>query len=219
MNDNFTEARRKMVESQIMTRDISDQRVVKAMLKVQRHHFVSQALQHRAYINGALPIDENQTISQPYIVAKMTEALQIRGGEKVLEIGTGSGYQAAVLAEMDARVFTVERFPKLATQARRRLENAGYQNVLVIAGDGTMGWPEFAPYDRIIVTAGAPSIPDKLTAQLKNGGIMVIPVGGKDSQRLKIITRRGDTAMARDSIGCVFVPLIGLYGWKKEDTR
>ena len=218
MKDNFTESRRSMVESQILTRDITDQRVIQALLKVPRHHFVPQALQHRSYLDGALPIDENQTISQPYIVAIMTEALQIRGGEKVLEIGTGSGYQAAILAEMGARVYTIERFTKLATQARRKLESAGYQNVLVIAGDGTMGWPEFEPYDRIIVTAGAPSVPEKLTAQLKNGGIMVIPVGGKDLQKLKIITRRGDTAVARDSIGCIFVPLIGLYGWEKEDN-
>ena len=203
-----------MVEEQLAKRDIKDARVLAAMRKIPRHLFVAPAMQHRAYVNGALPIDCNQTISQPYMVAIMTEALRLRGGEKVLEIGTGSGYQAAVLAELGAKVFTIERMPQLATQARTKLEQSGYGNVAVISGDGTLGWPEFAPYDRIIITAGAPAIPEKLLNQLNEGGIMVVPVGGKDHQILKIIQRKGDTASSSDSVGCVFVPLIGIHGWK-----
>jgi len=203
-----------MVEEQLEQRGIMDQKVLAAMRKIPRHQFVAPAMHHRAYINGALPIDCNQTISQPYMVAIMTEALKLGGGEKVLEIGTGSGYQAAVLAELGAKVFTIERMPQLATQARAKLEQSGYGNVAVISGDGTLGWPEFAPYDRIIITAGAPTIPENLLGQLNDGGIMVVPVGGKNHQTLKIIQRKGDKASSADSVGCVFVPLIGIHGWK-----
>lgn len=207
-----------MVEKQLQARGISDEKVLAAMSKIPRHLFVAPSLKMKAYSNSALPIEESQTISQPYMVAVMTQALQIKGGERVLEIGAGSGYQAAVLAEMGARVFTIERIPRLATAARKLLESLGYQNIAVIAGDGTLGWPEFAPYDRIIVTAGAPNIPEKLLAQLKDEGIMVIPVGDKFGQTLKIIQRKGNTAITRDSVKCIFVPLIGKEGWDKNNA-
>ena len=216
MNESLENSRRKMVEQQLRQRGVSDEKVLAAMLKVPRHLFVAPALRMKAYSNSALPIDENQTISQPYMVAVMSQALKIQGGEKVLEIGSGSGYQAAVLAEMGAKVFSIERIPRLATQARKLLESLGYLNVAVIAGDGTLGWPEYAPYDRIIVTAGAPAIPDTLLAQLKDGGIMVVPVGDKYNQTLKIIRRTGNAAFTTDSIRCVFVPLIGAEGWNKN---
>ena len=206
-----------MVEDQLIKRGIKDEKVLEAMRRVPRHLFIPPAMQHRAYVNGALPIDCNQTISQPYMVALMTESLRLKGGEKVLEIGTGSGYQAAVLSELGAKVFSIERQVQLATQARRTLERSGCQNVAVIAGDGTLGWPEYAPYDRIIVTAGSPSIPESLVGQLTDGGILVVPVGGKNHQTLKIITRKGDKATSSDSVGCIFVPLIGIHGWKKGD--
>ncbi len=215
MKDSLELVRHKMVTEQIENRGISDHNVLSAMRKVPRHLFIPQVYRHRAYCNGALPIDENQTISQPYIVALMTQSLEIRGGEKVLEIGTGSGYQAAILSEMGAKVFTIERIPRLASQARETLEKLGYGNVAVIAGDGTLGWQEYAPFDRIIVTAAAPEIPQKLVAQLKEDGIMVIPVGSRLHQTLKIIRRKGDKALSKDSVGCVFVPLIGIQGWHK----
>lgn len=213
MIDLTQSARLKMVKDQLQDRDIKDIRVLQAMSKVPRHLFIPPSMRHRAYINGALPIEENQTISQPYMVALMTQALEIKGGEKVLELGTGSGYQAAVLAEMGAKVYSIERIPKLATQARKLLEELGYHNVAVIAGDGTLGWQEYAPFDRIIVTAAAPDV--LLLNQLKDGGIMAVPIGDKDRQTLKIFRKIGEKYSSVDSVGCVFVPLIGIHGWKK----
>ena len=208
-------ARKRMVEKDISPRGLKDQRVLDAMLKVPRHLFVSEAQRMSAYEDHPLPIGEGQTISQPYIVALMTEALQLTGSETVLEIGTGSGYQTAILAELAARVYSIERIPSLTGRARKVLDSLGYKNVLVKLSDGTMGWDEYAPYDRILVTAGAPSVPEPLVDQLVPGGILVIPVGSNSLQELVRVTKREDGSVKEDRMGsCVFVRLVGKHGWE-----
>ncbi len=203
-----------MVEEQIMVRGVTDKTVLDAMRKVPRHLFVQDALASRAYSDSALPIGEGQTISQPYIVAFMSELLQIEPGHKVLEIGTGSGYQAAVLAEMGADVFSVERIRKLFLAVRKLLFDLRYFNIQLKLDDGTMGWPEHAPYDRIIVTAGGPEIPQYLIDQLAEGGRMVIPVGDqKRVQRLMLVTKNAGSIETTDMGGCAFVDLVGKQGW------
>ena len=216
MKDPFEPARLEMIEDQIVSRGIKDENVIRAMKNVPRHLFVNPTMKNRAYIDSALPLSSGQTISQPYIVAFMTEALQLNGDERVLEIGTGSGYQAAVLAEIVQKVFTIERYPELAVKARNLLENMGYNNIIVSSGDGTLGWPKFAPYDRIIVTAGAPEVPIILLDQLTDDGLMVTPVGDKHRQEMQIIRKEGDSYSVIKSIGCLFVPLVGIYGWVNE---
>ncbi|WP_320169881.1 protein-L-isoaspartate(D-aspartate) O-methyltransferase [Maridesulfovibrio sp.] len=207
-------SRLKMVEEQIMVRGVTDKTVLDAMRKVPRHLFVQDALASRAYSDSALPIGEGQTISQPYIVAFMSELLQIEPGHKVLEIGTGSGYQAAVLAEMGADVFSVERIRKLFLAVRKLLFDLRYFNIQLKLDDGTMGWPEHAPYDRIIVTAGGPEIPQYLIDQLAEGGRMVIPVGDqKRVQRLMLVTKNAGSIETTDMGGCAFVDLVGKQGW------
>lgn len=207
-------SRLKMVDEQIVARGVADKNVLDAMSKVQRHLFVQDALASRAYSDSALPIGEGQTISQPYIVAVMSELLKIESGHKVLEIGTGSGYQAAVLAEMGADVFTVERIRKLFISARKLLFDLRYFNIQVKLDDGTMGWPDNAPYDRIIVTAGGPEIPQYLIDQLADPGILVIPVGGqKRVQRLMLVTKTDGKIETTDMGGCAFVDLVGKQGW------
>ncbi len=191
---------------------IRDERVLHAIATVPRDRFVTDVFKPRAYDDTALPIGNNQTISQPYTVAFMTERLAPASGKKVLEIGTGSGYQAAVLAELGCRVFTIERHPDLHLTARKLLEALGYR-VATLCGDGTVGWSEFAPYDGIIVTAAAPEVPDALLQQLAEGGRLVIPVGGQSMQSLRIITRRGDVFNEEVEDGFKFVPLIGKKGW------
>lgn len=202
-----------MIREQLIARDIVDERVLKAMDCVPREAFVSEALRARAYEDSPLPIGEEQTISQPYMVALMTELLRLKGDEKVLEIGTGSGYQTAILAELAGKVFSIERSFTLSQKARKNLENLGYTNVLLRVGDGTIGWAEFAPYDRIIVTAGAPDVPQSLLKQLSEGGIMVVPAGDRAHQDLKVITKTKSGLDIRSGGGCVFVPLIGREGW------
>lgn len=207
-------SRLKMVDEQIVARGVADKNVLDAMSKVQRHLFVQDALASRAYSDSALPIGEGQTISQPYIVAVMSELLKIESGHKVLEIGTGSGYQAAVLAEIGADVFTVERIRKLFISARKLLFDLRYFNIQVKLDDGTMGWPDNAPYDRIIVTAGGPEIPQYLIDQLADPGILVIPVGGqKRVQRLMLVTKTDGKIETTDMGGCAFVDLVGKQGW------
>lgn len=207
-------SRSKMVDEQIVARGVSDKAVLDAMRKIPRHLFVQDALASRAYSDSALPIGEGQTISQPYIVAFMSELLHIESGHKVLEIGTGSGYQAAVLAEMGADVFTVERIRKLFLAARKLLFDMRYFNIQLKLDDGTMGWPEHAPYDRIIVTAGGPEIPQYLIDQLADGGRLVIPVGGqKRVQRLMLVTKNDGKVDTVDMGGCAFVDLVGKQGW------
>jgi len=195
-------------------RGITDERLLGAMAKVPRHLFVPPPFTNRAYDDSALPIGMMQTISQPYTVAFMTQALGVKPGDKVLEVGTGSGYQAAILAEMGAHVFTIERHMELLTRARKVLEKLGYR-VASKAGDGTLGWSEFAPYNGIIVTAAAPDVPDPLLKQLADGGRLVIPVGDWDVQNLLVVTRRGEEFDRKEVFGFKFVPLIGKMGWAK----
>lgn len=216
MND-FAIARRRMVEEQIRARGVKDPRVIDAMLRVPRHLFVPEALAAQAYSDFPLPIGERQTISQPYMVATMSEALQLKGDEKVLEVGTGSGYQAAVLALLARQVFSLERIPALARQARRVLDAAGFARVNVRVTDGTFGWEEEAPFDAIMVTAGAPAIPRPYLDQLTIGGRLVIPVGDRVSQVLVRVTRRGERDFREERLlGCRFVPLVGDHGWREE---
>jgi protein-L-isoaspartate(D-aspartate) O-methyltransferase len=206
-------AREEMVKHQLVRRGISNPLVLDAMRKVPRHKFVAQALRNRAYDDCPLPIGHGQTISQPYIVALMTECMELKGGERVLEIGTGSGYQAAILAEIAAKVFTMERHPALASQARKTLDNLKYSNIVMRTGDGSIGWKQFAPYHSIIVTAGSPGVPESLVNQLADRGRLVIPVGEKYSQDLAVVTRKGDDIDVDKVAGCVFVPLLGREGW------
>lgn len=207
--------RKVMVEEQLISRGIKDKRVLDAMGKVPRQIFIEEALRSRAYGDYPLPIGEKQTISQPYMVALMTEALELRGNEKVLEIGTGSGYQSAVLAELCDKVYSVERIKSLAIKAREHLDSLKYMNVAIKIFDGTYGWIEHAPYDAIIVTAGAPEIPQSLIDQLVINGRMVIPVGDEFSQVLVKVEKNKDGIRTTNICGCVFVKLVGNYGWKE----
>jgi len=215
---NYHLARKKMVENQIVARGIRDRAVIRAMSTVPRHLFVGEALRDRAYGDFPLPIGNGQTISQPYMVARMTEALQLTGVEKVLEIGTGSGYQAAVLAETAGRVVSLERIGSLLRSARATLEDIGCHRVVVHLSDGTLGWKEAAPYDAILVAAGAPEIPKELMSQLVEGGRLVIPVGSMDQQSLKRLVRLEEGNRIEDLGSCVFVPLIGYKGWPDSRT-
>jgi protein-L-isoaspartate(D-aspartate) O-methyltransferase len=213
----FTIARRRMVEEQVVARGVTDQRVIDAMLKVPRHKFVEEALGNQAYTDGPLPIGERQTISQPYMVAVMSEALALDGSETVLEVGTGSGYQAAVLALLAHRVFSLERIPALARRARKTLDSCGYTKVNIRLADGTHGWREMGPFDAIVVTAGAPEVPQDYLNQLAVGGRLVIPVGDRATQILMRITRVSATEFKEEKmLGCRFVPLVGNHGWQDE---
>lgn len=203
---------RDMVEAQLIARGISAPRVLEAFRKVPRHAFVPENMRGSAYEDCALPIGEGQTISQPYMVAIMTELLKLKGGEKVLEIGTGSGYQTALLAELCQKVYTMERIKALAQRAENILRGLGYNNVEYIVGDGTEGYPPQAPYDGILVTAGCPAIPPPLIDQLTEGGRLVVPVGERHLQTLIIATKEKGEIKVEESIGCVFVPLIGKFG-------
>jgi protein-L-isoaspartate(D-aspartate) O-methyltransferase len=200
---------RLMVESQLRARGIADERLLQAMERVPRHQFAPNADLDAAYADTPIPIAEGQTISQPYIVAVMLEALQLTAEDKVLEVGTGSGYQTALLAELVASVYSVERHGALAQQARQTLDELGYHNVAIFVGDGSAGLPEFAPFDAIIVSAAAPQIPPPLFEQLRDGGRMILPVGGFVAQELRLVRKRGDQPLTAALDGCRFVPLIG----------
>jgi len=213
----FAVARRRMVEKQIRARGISDVRVIEAMLKVPRHKFVEEALSSQAYSDYPLPIGESQTISQPYIVAAMSQALLLQGHEKVLEVGTGSGYQAAVVSMLADRVFSLERIPALARRARLILNKNGFSKVNIRLTDGTYGWEEEAPFDAILVTAGAPEIPESYIDQLASGGRLVIPVGDRNSQVLKRVIKLSSGDWRTENLmDCRFVPLVGDKGWKDQ---
>lgn len=206
--------RQRMVNEQIIARGIADARVIAAMREVPRHLFVQEALARQAYMDNPLPIGEGQTISQPYTVALMSELLQVQPGMRVLEIGTGSGYQAAVLARMGADVYTVERIPKLCQAARERLLSQGYYSAHVKLDDGTMGWPSAAPFERILVTAGGPEVPPPLVEQLAEGGRLVIPVGtSRKSQCLVLVERVHGQVQHTQLCGVQFVDLVGAHGW------
>ena len=215
MNHDYRLAREKMVKNQIIPRGVTDPGVLEAMGKIQRHLFVEEALIGEAYNDHPLPVGYKQTISQPYIVALMTEALELTGKEKTLEIGTGSGYQTAILAELSKTVYTIERIEPLLEKGKMLLKNLGYTNIFFKAFDGTLGWDAFAPYDAIIVTAGAPKIPEPLLDQLAEGGRMVIPIGNRYGQDLIKVTRMNNVFKERNLGGCRFVDLIGAHGWEE----
>ncbi len=213
---NYQLAREELVQS-LRVKGIRDDRVLEAIGEVKRHQFVPPNLRARAYEDVPLPIGNGQTISQPYMVARMTELLELTGKEKVLEIGTGSGYQAAILAKLATKVFTVERITGLAKTAQDRLEKMDITNILHKVGDGTLGWREFAPYECIMVTAGTPAAPISITDQLAEAGKLVIPIGPRRVQDLKLITKQDGKPVVHSKGGCIFVPLVGSGGWTSQD--
>jgi protein-L-isoaspartate(D-aspartate) O-methyltransferase len=202
-----------MIEEQLVRRGITDERVIAAMRRIPRHLFVEEALRDRAYGDHPLPIGEGQTISQPYIVAQMTSLLALVGTEKILEVGTGSGYQTAVLAALARRVCSIERLPSLAVRARSLVEGLGITNVWIRVGNGTLGWPDEAPFDRILIAAGAPAVPPPLVQQLGAGGRMVLPVGDLTNQTLTMVEQGAGTMQTTTWGDCTFVKLVGKYAW------
>ncbi len=212
--DPYERERLRMVEEQLVRRRVTDARVLDALRKVPRHLFVEEALRDRAYGDHPLPIGEEQTISQPYIVALMTQLLELSERDKVLEIGTGSGYQTAVLAELARRVCSIERLPRLAERARALLEQLGYANVWVRVGSGTLGWPDEAPFNRILVTAGGPSVPPPLFQQLAEGGRLVLPLGDPVNQTLTLVEKVRGEMKTQEHGECKFVKLVGKYAWE-----
>jgi protein-L-isoaspartate(D-aspartate) O-methyltransferase len=211
----YKSLRESMVEFQLKPRGINDPRVLEAMSEVHRHLFVPEDARPHAYGDHPIPIGEGQTISQPYMVALMTQALELKGDERVLEVGTGSGYQAALLSRLCSKVYTVEKVASLALKTKELFNKQGYDNINVKVGDGTEGWPEFSPYDGIVVTAGAPKIPEPLVEQLAEGGRIVIPVGNTFSQELVVGKKISGKLTQEGVCGCMFVPLLGKYGWKE----
>jgi len=209
--------RRKMVEEQILGRGIKDLSVMEVLSRVPRHLFVNSSLQHRAYGDCPLPIGENQTISQPYIVALMTQVLELKGEERVLEIGTGSGYQTAILAELAAQVFTIERVKPLVKKTKELLEGLKYKNIVFKTFDGTYGWRDQSPFDAILISAATPSIPKSLIEQLADKGRLVAPVGERESQDLIVLNKNGNRVVERKIGSCKFVPLIGKFAWSEEE--
>ncbi|MCO6048480.1 protein-L-isoaspartate(D-aspartate) O-methyltransferase [Mesorhizobium sp. RP14(2022)] len=218
MGDSFATRRRRMVDTQIASRGVSDPRVLEAMRTVPRERFLAKAAAELAYEDRPLSIAEGQTISQPFIVAYMIEAASLRPDARVLEVGAGSGYAAAVMSRLASHVYAIERYPALAEGARRNLAALGYANVEIRAGDGTLGWPEAAPFDAVIVSAGGPQVPDPLKHQLAIGGVLILPVGGeRHSQRLTRVTRTGEDRFTEEDLCSVaFVPLIGKEGWRED---
>lgn len=209
-------ARKRMVEEQLIPGGVKDSKVLEVMGKIPRHSFVPEGLKDQAYLDRPLHIGSSQTISQPLIVALMTEALELKGGEKVLEVGTGSGYQAAILGRLAKEVYTIERIPSLSLKARKVLYRLGYNNVFFKIGDGTLGWKEMAPFDGILVTAAGPHVPESLKSQLAEGGLLVIPIGAFESQQLLLVKRYGghfETSLLSE---CRFVKLVGKEGWDGE---
>jgi protein-L-isoaspartate(D-aspartate) O-methyltransferase len=212
--DPYERERLRMVEEQLVRRGLSDARVLDALRKVPRHLFVEEALRDRAYGDHPLPIGEEQTISQPFIVALMTQLLEVSDRDKVLEVGTGSGYQTAILAELARRVCSIERLPRLAERARALLAELGYANVWVRVGSGTLGWPDEAPFDRILVTAGGPSVPPPLFQQLTEGGRLVLPLGDPVNQTLTVVEKVRGEMKTQEHGECKFVKLVGKYAWE-----
>lgn len=212
-NNEFRGARRRLVET-LREKGISDLSVLRAIDLTPRHLFVPTGVQHRAYEDAPLPIGNQQTISQPWVHAKYLELLQLTGREKVLEVGTGSGYQTVLLSHLAAQVFSIERIPALFERGREMIQRLGASNVNLLLGDGTIGWRAYAPYDAILVSAAAPEAPAPLLAQLGEGGRLLVPIGGKDEQSLFVYTRRGDGYETRDIGPVRFVPLIGSHGWE-----
>lgn len=217
--NDFNEMRHRMVNGQLSGRDIKDEKVLDVFRKVHRHAFIDPKFYKDAYSDFPLPIDNGQTISQPYIVALMVQLLDVETSDKVLEIGTGSGYETAILAELAEKVFSIERIDNLAEKARRILKEMGYENIMIKTGDGTMGWKDFAPFDKIIVTAASGKVPEPLIEQLKVYGRLVIPVGSRFTQELFLIEKdKSGNITQKDICGCTFVPLIGRYGREDADA-
>jgi protein-L-isoaspartate(D-aspartate) O-methyltransferase len=214
MTHDYHLVRERMVKSQLISRGIDDENVLRAMGRIHRHLFVEEALVGEAYNDHPLPIGHKQTISQPYIVALMTQALALAGKERTLELGTGSGYQTAILAELSRTVYTIERIRPLMKNAKALLDGLGYTNILFKAYDGTLGWKDFAPFDAIMVTAGAPKIPDPLLEQMADGGRMIIPIGNRFSQELIKVVKVKNNFKEKSLGGCRFVDLIGVHGWQ-----
>ncbi|HEY3992351.1 MAG TPA: protein-L-isoaspartate(D-aspartate) O-methyltransferase [Ktedonobacteraceae bacterium] len=217
MDNQFESKRRELIAS-LRGAGVSDERVLDALARTPRELFVDASLHSAAYEDRALAIDQGQSISQPYIVALMTQALQLHGSERVLEIGTGSGYQTAILAQLAAHVYSLERLPQLACQAALRLQKLGISNVSIYVGDGSLGRPEQAPYDRILVTAASPTVPARLVLQLVHNGILVVPVGVRDHQELLSVRRTLGQPEIHNLGGCLFVPLVGAEGWAEEQA-
>jgi protein-L-isoaspartate(D-aspartate) O-methyltransferase len=217
--DEFAAARRAMVEDQVRRRGVASPQVLEAMLSVPRHEFVPAEFQADAYSDKPLPIGEGQTISQPFMVGAMAEALELTGSERVLEVGTGSGYQAAVLSMLALEVISIESHTSLALAAQERLARLGYGNVHVHNGDGSPGFADAGPYDAILITAAAPEIPPLLASQLRDGGRLVIPVGSQENQELLHARKVGDVLHTRALFDCKFVPLLGRYGWRRPDRK
>jgi protein-L-isoaspartate(D-aspartate) O-methyltransferase len=213
----YDQQREYLIRAHIEGSAATDERVIAAMRRVPRHEFVPEAYRYRAYDNESLPIGEGQTISQPLIVAKMTEALDVRPEHKVLEIGTGSGYQTAILAELAGEVYTVERRETLSLRAQEVLARLGYESIRFAVADGSLGWPERGPFDRIMVTASSPKIPEPLVEQLAMNGRLVLPVGDYSRQVLTIVDKLEDGLRKREDIGCVFVPLVGRFAWREGE--
>ena len=215
VDDTALDRRRRhdMLRQQVLARGVRNPHVIRAMARIPRHLFLEPAQRSQAYSDQALPVAEQQTISQPLIVAVMTEALEVQAGHRILEVGTGTGYQTAILALLAGRVYTLERFAALSREAQSRLHALGLDNVEYRIADGTLGWPEQSPFERIIVTAGAPEVPEPLWNQLAEGGRLVIPLGDRHSQTLKKIARRNGRRWEVDVLPCRFVPLVGLHGW------
>jgi len=213
-DDPYLELREAMLETQLRKRGVRDARVLRAMAEVPRHEFVPEQSASLAYADEPLAIGGGQTISQPYMVAAMTEALQLSGGERVLEIGTGCGYQAAVLSVLSREIYSIECRSELARSAAERLQRLGFNNVHVHCGDGSQGLKEFAPYDAILVAAAAPAVPRPLLEQLQEGGRMIAPIGAEDQQQLLLLIRHGSEFSSERREACRFVPLLGRYGWK-----
>ena len=218
-SNEYAAQRAEMIEKQLRRRGIADAAVLAAMLAVPRHEFVPEELRSRAYEDAPLPIGGGQTISQPYIVAAMTSALRLQPGDRALEIGTGCGFQAAVLSHLAREVFTIELRPELASIASGKLARLGYHNVHVHCGDGTLGLPEFAPFDGILVAAAAPEVPEPLLAQLSEAGRLIIPVGDADNQELRLVEKHAGVFSSKMLEGCRFVPLVGHHGWQKPPLR
>jgi protein-L-isoaspartate(D-aspartate) O-methyltransferase len=212
--DDLAQQRAQMVQDQLRGRGIRDERVLTAMAKVPREKFIALEFAREAYADGPIPIGAGQTVSQPYMVAAMVEALELQPSDRVLEVGTGTGYEAAVLAEVAAEVWTIERHAELAANAHQILSDLGYSNVYVVHGDGSLGLPEHAPFEKIVVAAGAPQTPPSLVAQLAEGGIMAVPVGDRGEQQLQVARKIGGKMAFFRHVACCFVPLIGAEGWK-----
>jgi len=211
----FNELRQRMVDEQLIPRGITNTRVLSAFRKVPRHEFVLEEFIRESYDDHPLPIGNGQTISQPFMVALMTECLKLKGGEKILEVGAGCGYQSAILAELAGEVVTIDRIEALSEGCARKLKKQGYNNIKVITGDGSLGYKEESPYDRIIVTCGAPLLPEAYVKQLTSNGRIVIPIGSRFSQVLTIVERKDERVEMNEVCGCVFVPLVGKDGWDR----